>query len=226
MENKFISVAIDGPAGAGKSSVAKSVAKRLGYVYIDTGAMYRAVALFAIRNGVDTRNSDGRLDDILDDIDIEIKYIDSSQHVFLNGEDVSGLIRTPEISMGASNVATVKSVRKKLVSLQRLMAKKANVIMDGRDICTSVLPNAQVKIFLTADSEKRAKRRYDELILKGESVNFEDVLADVKARDKNDSKRKESPLKIAQTATVIDNGDMTLSQTEEYIYNFIKKSIR
>ena len=218
-------IAIDGPSGAGKSTLAKTLAKKFEFIYIDTGAMYRAVALFAIRNGVDTKNSDGKLDEILNDIDIEIKYIDSLQHVFLNGEDVSGLIRTPEISMGASNVATVKSVRQKLVSLQRLMAKKADVIMDGRDICTSVLPDADVKIFLTASAEKRAKRRYDELILKGESVKLEDVLADVLARDKNDSERKESPLKVADDATVIDNGEMDLNQTEEYIYNFIKKSI-
>ena len=206
--------------------MAKAVAKRLGYVYIDTGAMYRAVALFAIRNKVDTKNSDGKLESILDKIDIEIKYIDSVQHVFLNGEDVSDLIRTPEISMGASNVATVKSVRKKLVSIQQLRATKENVIMDGRDICTSVLPCAQVKIFLTASAEKRAKRRYDELISKGENVSLDEVLADVKARDKNDSERKESPLKVAEDATVIDNGDMNLNETEEYIYNFIIESIR
>ena len=226
MENKrFISIAIDGPAGAGKSSVAKAVSKKMGYVYIDTGAMYRSVALYAIRNGIDTKNTDGKLESVLADISIEIKHIDSQQHVFLNGEDVSSLIRTPEVSMGASNVATVKCVRVKLVELQREMAKKANVIMDGRDIATSVLPDANIKIFLTTTPEKRAKRRYDELIAKGEKVELEDVLADVKARDKNDSERKESPLRVADGATVIDNGDMNLEQSVEYIYNFISEKL-
>lgn len=226
MENKkFVSIAIDGPAGAGKSSVAKAVAKRMEYVYIDTGAMYRAVAYFAIQNNIDTKNSDGKLEAALDLIKIDLKHINSVQHVFLNGTDVSDLIRTPEVSMGASNVATVKCVREKLVFMQREMAKVQNVIMDGRDICTNVLPNANVKIFLTASAEKRAKRRYDELILKGEKVNYEEILADVIARDKNDSTRKENPLKIADDATVIDNGDMNLDESVEYIYNFIKQRI-
>lgn len=225
MEKKFVSVAIDGPAGAGKSSVAKAVAKRMGFIYIDTGAMYRSVALFAIRAKIDTKNADGRLEEAIDNIDIEIKHINSVQHIFLNGEDVSELIRTPEVSMGASNVATVKCVRAKLVALQRLMATKADVIMDGRDICTSVLPDADIKIFLTTSAEKRAKRRFDELVSKGESVSYEDVLSDVKARDKNDSERKESPLRVAEDATVIDNGDMNLEETADYIYNFIKERI-
>ncbi len=225
MENKFISVAIDGPAGAGKSSVAKAVSKKMGYVYIDTGAMYRAVGLFAVRNGIDTKNSDGTLTKALDNIDIVIEYIAGEQHVILNGEDVSSLIRTPEVSMAASNVATVKEVRDKLVSLQRIMAKKSNVIMDGRDIGTNVLRDANIKIFLTASAEKRAKRRYDELLLKGEKVDFDEVLADVIARDKNDSERKESPLRVAEDAVLIDNGDMNLEESIEYIFNFIQERI-
>lgn len=226
MENKsFISVAIDGPAGAGKSSVAKAVAKRMGYIYIDTGAMYRAVALYAMQNGIDTKNADGRLEKALEEIQIKIKHIDSLQHIFLNGEDVSDIIRTPEVSMGASNVATVECVRHKLVLMQRDMAKTENVIMDGRDICTSVLPDANIKIFLTAKAEKRAKRRYDELVEKGENVNFNDVLADVIARDKNDSERAVSPLRVAEDATVIDNGDMNLAESVDYIYNFINDRI-
>ena len=225
MENKFISVAIDGPAGAGKSSVAKAVSKKMGYVYIDTGAMYRAVGLFAVRNNLDTRNSDGALVKALDNIDIVIEYVAGEQHVILNGEDVYSLIRTPEVSMAASNVATVKEVRDKLVSLQRIMAKKSNVIMDGRDIGTNVLRDANIKIFLTASAEKRAKRRYDELLLKGEKVDFDEVLADVIKRDKNDSERKESPLRVAEDAVLIDNGDMNLEESIEYIFNFIQERI-
>lgn len=225
MENKFISVAIDGPAGAGKSSVAKAVSKKMGYVYIDTGAMYRAVGLYAIRNALDTRNSDGALVKALDNIDIAIEYVAGEQHIILNGEDVSSLIRTPEVSMAASNVATVKEVRDKLVSLQRIMAKKSNVIMDGRDIGTNVLKDANIKIFLTTSAEKRAQRRYDELMLKGEKVDYDEVLADVIKRDKNDSERKESPLRVAEDAVLIDNGDMNLEESVEYIFNFIQERI-
>ena len=160
---KYISVAVDGPAGAGKSSVSKAVAKSLGYTYIDTGAMYRAVALFAINNGIDAKNETEKLVSRLNEVEIDIKYTDEGQQIYLLGENVSKRIREEDVSVGASNVAVIPEVRKKLVELQRKMAESTNVIMDGRDICSYVLPNADVKIFLTASAESRAKRRYDEL---------------------------------------------------------------
>ena len=158
---KYISVAVDGPAGAGKSSVSKAVAKSLGYTYIDTGAMYHAVALFAINNGIDAKNETEKLVSHLNEVEIDIKYTDDGQQIYLLGENVSKRIREEDVSVGASNVAVIPEVRKKLVELQRKMAESANVIMDGRDICSYVLPNADVKIFLTASAESRAKRRYD-----------------------------------------------------------------
>ena len=172
---KYISVAVDGPAGAGKSSVSKAVAKSLGYTYIDTGAMYRAVALFAINNGIDAKNETEKLVSRLNEVEIDIKYTDEGQQIYLLGENVSKRIREEDVSVGASNVAVIPEVRKKLVELQRKMAESANVIMDGRDICSYVLPNADVKIFLTASAESRAKRRYDELCEKGIECDFEKI---------------------------------------------------
>ena len=163
---KYVSVAIDGPAGAGKSSVSKAAAKSLGFTYIDTGAMYRAAALFAIEHGIDLKNNVQELISHLDDIKIVIKYTDEGQRIYLSGKDVSERIREEEVSVGASDVAVIPQVRTKLVELQREMAKSANVIMDGRDICEYVLPDAQVKIFLTASVDSRARRRYDELTAK------------------------------------------------------------
>lgn len=186
---KYISVAVDGPAGAGKSSVSKAVAKSLGYTYIDTGAMYRAVALFAINNGIDAKNETEKLISRLNEVEIDIKYTDEGQQIYLLGENVSKRIREEDVSVGASNVAVIPEVRKKLVELQRKMAESANVIMDGRDICSYVLPNADVKIFLTASAESRAKRRYDELCEKGIECDFEKIKADMEYRDKNDSQR-------------------------------------
>ena len=167
-----ISIAIDGPSGAGKSTIAKIISKEIGFVYIDTGAMYRAVALQAIRSNVSSLNKSA-VEALLNDINIEIKYINDQQRIILNGEDVSEQIRAPEVSIAASNVATIPAVRIKLVELQRLLAKKHNVIMDGRDIATNVLPNANLKIFLTASVEERAKRRYDELIEKNIETTYE-----------------------------------------------------
>lgn len=161
----MINVAIDGPAGAGKSTIAKAAAKALGYIYVDTGALYRTVALGAVRAGV--LESDDGIAALLPNLQVELKFVDGSQHVYLNGEDVSDLIRTPEISMGASKVSAVPAVRAFLLDLQRDLAKKNNVIMDGRDIATVVLPNAQVKIFLSATPECRARRRYKELVERG-----------------------------------------------------------
>ena len=201
---KYISVAVDGPAGAGKSSVSKAVAKSLGYTYIDTGAMYRAVALFAINNGIDAKNETEKLVSRLNEVEIDIKYTDEGQQIYLLGENVSKRIREEDVSVGASNVAVIPEVRKKLVELQRKMAESANVIMDGRDICSYVLPNADVKIFLTASAESRAKRRYDELCEKGIECDFEKIKADMEDRNKNDSQRAVAPLKKADDAILID----------------------
>ena len=217
----YISVAIDGPAGAGKSSVSREAAKKLGFVYIDTGAMYRAVALYAIRKGIidDSAAIIGALDDIV----ITIKYFDDGQHVFLCGEDVSGEIRTNEVSAGASAVAVIPEVRKKLVALQQEMARTENVIMDGRDICSYVLPNAQVKIFLTASSEERAKRRWLEMKEKGVECDPEQLKADIEARDKNDSSRAAAPLRQAPDAHLLDTSDMSFEESVEAVLRLVEE---
>ena len=220
---KHIAVAVDGPAGAGKSSVSKAVAKDLGLVYIDTGAMYRSVALFAINNGVDIKNNPQELIKKLDEVDISIKYDDSGQLIYLNGEDVTGKIRTPEVSVGASDVAVIKEVREKLVKMQQKMAECDSVIMDGRDICSYVLPNAEVKIFLTASVDARAQRRYKELIEKGETCDFEQIKRDIEYRDINDSTRKESPLKRAEDAVLADTSDLTFEESIELIKRIIRE---
>lgn len=219
---KYISVAVDGPAGAGKSSVSKAVAKSLGYTYIDTGAMYRAVALFAIENGIDTKNETQKLIDRLDEIDIVIKYDNDGQHVVLNGTDVSERIRREDVSVGASNVAAVGEVRKKLVELQRKMARQDNVIMDGRDICSYVLPNADVKIFLTASAHSRAERRYKELCEKGVECDFETIKSDMEYRDKNDSERAVAPLRKAEDAVLVDTTELDFDEAVEKIKGLIE----
>ena len=219
---KYVSVAIDGPAGAGKSSVSKAAAKSLGFTYIDTGAMYRAAALFAIEHGIDLKNNVQELISHLDDIKIVIKYTDEGQRIYLSGKDVSERIREEEVSVGASDVAVIPQVRTKLVDLQREMAKSANVIMDGRDICEYVLPDAQVKIFLTASVDSRARRRYDELTAKGIECDFEKIKADMEYRDKNDSTRAVSPLKQAKDATLVDTTDLTFEQAVEKVKELIK----
>lgn len=218
------SIAIDGPGGAGKSTIAKIVAKKLGCVYIDTGAMYRAVGLFATRRGIDTNNFEA-LEKVLDEIEIGIENIDGTMHIFLCGEDVSDKIRTPEISMAASNVAKAVPVRLKLVELQRKLAEKSNVIMDGRDIGSYVLPDADVKIYLTADVEARAKRRYDELNEKGEKVELSDVLEDMKKRDFNDSNREFAPLCKAEDAILADTTGIGLEESIEMIYEIIMNNL-
>ncbi len=219
----YTAVAVDGPAGAGKSTVSKAAAQDLGFVYIDTGAMYRSVALYAIRNGIDCKSE--KLIEKLDDIKLEIKHFDGGQHIFLNGEDVSEKIRTDEVSLGASNVAVIPDVRKKLVEMQREMAKSNNVIMDGRDICSYVLPNAQVKIFLTASAEARAERRYKEMCEKGISCDFETIKKDIEYRDKNDSERKTAPLRQAPDAVRVDTSDMTFEEAVEKIKELVSKAV-
>ena len=224
---EFISVAIDGPAGAGKSSVAKAVSAKLGYIYVDTGALYRAVGLYMTGKGIDTKSAEAVSKMIeKDNIDINIAFSDGVQHVILNGEDVNGMIRTPEISMAASNVSAVPAVRQFLFDLQRDLAKKNNVIMDGRDIGTVVLPNAQVKVFLTASAEERANRRCKELRGKGMEVNFDKILADIKIRDEQDMNRPIAPLKAADDATVIDSSDMPFEEVVDTLVCVINEKIK
>lgn len=215
-------IAIDGPAGAGKSSVAKAVAKRLGFVYVDTGAMYRAVGLMVLKSGKNPKIKEDVLS-VLGDINIDIKYFDGVQNIFLNGENVSELIRTPEVSVAASDVAVIGEVRRKLVELQRDLAQRNNVIMDGRDIGTRVLPDADVKIFLTASSEERAQRRFKELKEKNIPCNFDDVLADIKYRDKNDSEREIDPLRPAPDSIEFDTTGLTVEESEEDMLKLLQK---
>lgn len=217
-----INIAIDGPAGAGKSTVAKNISKALGIIYLDTGAMYRAVALKAIRSGLDTRDEE-RLASLVEDVDIRIEYKGSDQRIFLDGNDVSGQIRTPEVSIGASNVAVIPAVRIKLVELQRDIAKAHDVVMDGRDIGTYVLPHARYKFFLIASLEERAKRRYSELVAKGVTgTTFEEVMKDISFRDKNDSSRAFAPLVRAQDAFEIDTTNINPQEVADRILTYIK----
>ncbi|MCM1367394.1 MAG: (d)CMP kinase [Roseburia sp.] len=210
------SIALDGPSGAGKSTVAKAVSKRLGITYLDTGALYRALGLKAVAEKVPT-NDAAAVEKALENAEVSIEYRDGAQRVLLDGKDVSDKIRTPEISMAASAVSAIPFVRKKLLGIQRDIAKKSSVILDGRDIGTVVLPDSEFKFFLTASAEVRAKRRYDELCAKGENVSYEAVLKDVNARDRNDSTRAIAPLKKAYDATEIDSDGMTAAQVTDMI---------
>ena len=220
----MINVAIDGPAGAGKSTIAKAAAKELGFIYVDTGALYRAVAYNAVKTGA--IDDEQKIINMLDSTKVELKYVNGVQAVYLNGEDVSAFIRTPEISMGASKVSAIPQVRAFLLNLQREIASKNNVIMDGRDIATVVLPNADVKIFLFASPECRAERRYKELIEKGESVSFDDVLKDVNQRDYQDSHREIAPLKPSDDSIMADTSELTLQESINLIVNTIKERIQ
>ena len=220
----MINVAIDGPAGAGKSTVARAAAKELGFIYVDTGALYRAVGVYCLRKEIVTTDAEG-VCNILGEIKVELKFIDGVQHVYLNNDDVSTEIRLPEASMAASNVSAIPSVRAFLFDLQREIAAKNNCIMDGRDIGTVVLPNAQVKIFLTADPEERAMRRYLELQEKGSNVTYEEVLDDLKIRDYNDSHREIAPLKPAEDSVLINTTGNTLEQSINIIVQTIKEKM-
>ena len=221
---KLISVAIDGPVGAGKSTIARAAAERLNFIYCDTGALYRAVGLFCHRSGVDMHDP-SEIAMAMSDIKLEIRLVDGVQRIFLNGGDVSEEIRQPEISMAASTVSAVPEVRAALLSLQRDIAETNSVIMDGRDIGTVVLPNAEVKIFLTAKPEVRAKRRYDELAAKGSGVTFEEVLNDLNKRDYNDSHRAAAPLKQAADAVLADTSELDFEQSVELICGLIKERL-
>ena len=218
------SIAIDGPSGSGKSSVAKAVAARLGFLYVDTGAIYRTVGVFAKRNNIDPHDEE-TLGANLDKVDVKIKWIDGTQHVFLSDEDVSEEIRLPEMSMYASAVSALGKVRAFLLQMQRDFAKTNNVIMDGRDIGTVVLPDADVKIFMFASAEARAERRYKELIAKGKEVTLKEVLDDMIVRDNNDSSRALAPCKPAEDAIMLDNSEMSLEVNIEKVLEIINEKI-
>lgn len=217
-----IAIAIDGPAGAGKSTIAKLAAKELGYIYVDTGALYRTIGLAAFRRNL-TADDKSEIIAMLPDIKVELAFNDNQEQiVLLDGEDVSGLIRTPEISMMASAVSAIPEVRAYLLDLQRDMAHTNNVIMDGRDIGTVVLPDAKIKIFLSASPECRARRRYDELIEKGMDVKYEDILSDVIARDYADSHRDIAPLKPADDAISVDTSGEDLETSVNKLLNIMR----
>ena len=217
-----INIAIDGPAGAGKSTIAKSISKLLGIIYLDTGAMYRAVALKAINSGIDTKDEE-KLSSLVENIDIKIEYKGNEQRVILEGKDVTELIRTPEVSIGASDVSAIPKVRLKMVELQREIAANNDVVMDGRDIGTFVLPDAKYKFFLTASIEERARRRYEELIARGmKDAKLKDVMKDISYRDKNDSTRAFAPLVKAEDAIEIDTTYLSISEVVDRILSYIK----
>lgn len=214
--SKVYSIALDGPSGAGKSTVAKLIAKTLKITYLDTGALYRALGYVCLINGVDV-NDGGAVEECIKDIDVNIVYRDGVQSVIADGEDVSSKIRTPEVSMAASAVSAIPYVRQKLLGLQRGIAERSSVILDGRDIGTVVLPQAEFKFFLTASAEERARRRFDELIAKGQTVTYEDVYNDVVTRDRNDSTRAIAPLKRAVDAVEINSDKMTAQEVADFI---------
>jgi len=215
-----VNIAIDGPAGAGKSTLARAVAKRLGYIYVDTGALYRAAALYVLERGADIYNS-AVVSSLVPMMDIELKYVNGEQRVYLCGENVSGIIRSPEVSKAASVISAVVAVRQFLFDLQQDIAQTNNVVMDGRDIGTVVLPDAQVKIFLTASPEERAQRRYRELLDKGMDIDYKVVLEEVNQRDYNDSHREVAPLKPAEDSLIVDTTGISLADSEELLYKTI-----
>lgn len=214
---KTINIAIDGPAGAGKSTIAKMVSAKLGYIYVDTGALYRTAALYITENNI----PDEDIEKALENADISLKFIDGVQKVFLGGRDVSGLIRTPEISMAASRTSAIPAVRAYLFETQKKIARENNVIMDGRDIGTVVLPDAEVKIFLTASAEERANRRYKELSEKPDCPPYEDILKDIIQRDYQDMHRETAPLRQADDAVLVDTTNLNLEQSADEIVRII-----
>lgn len=213
-----INIAVDGPAGAGKSSIARAVAEEIGYIYVDTGALYRSIALYSIENKLDNES----LVNSLDKINIRLEFIDKCQHVFLNDNDVSDKIRTPEVSMGASKVSAIPAVREFLFGLQKKIAAENNIIMDGRDIGTVVLPGADLKVFLTASAEERANRRFKEMT--DSSISYEQVLEDIKQRDYNDMHRDIAPLKQAEDAVLLDTTGMTIEEVKQKLKALIDET--
>lgn len=224
--SEVYNIAIDGPAGAGKSTIAKEAAKRLGFIYVDTGAMYRAMALFFIREGIDL-DDEASVCRAAASIEVTISYENGIQQVLLNGENVSGLIRTEEVSQAASKTSAYLPVREKLVELQRKLAQRESVLMDGRDIGTCVLPNADLKIYLTASSAVRAARRHKEFAAKGVMMSLKELEEDIIKRDEQDMHRKNSPLKQAEDAVLVDTSDMTADQViEEVLFLAAQKGIK
>ncbi|MBE6727758.1 MAG: (d)CMP kinase [Ruminococcaceae bacterium] len=220
----MISVAIDGPAGAGKSSLARAAAKELGFIYVDTGALYRTLGLKLIRTNTSVEDI-LLVEQLLKTTKVEIRFVQDEQHVFLDGEDVTSLIRTPEVSMTASKVSAIPAVRAYLLEMQRSLAKSNNVLMDGRDIGTVVLPNATVKIFLTASVEERAKRRYKELVEKGSNVTFDEVYADIEKRDYADSHREIAPLKPADDSKIVDTTGLSIEESLNLLLKTVNEGI-
>lgn len=217
-------IAIDGPGGAGKSTIAKRIASEMGFLYVDTGALYRAIGYYVLSKGVDVTDETGIVD-LLASIQIDLRFVDTEQRVFLNDADISGKIRTEAVSMAASAVSALPGVRNYLLGLQRSLARQNNVVMDGRDIGTVILPDADVKIFLTASPEERARRRYEELIEKGISADYNSVLEDLKKRDYDDSHRKTAPLRPAEDAIHVDTTGNTLEQSIELLTGIIKDNL-
>lgn len=223
--NGHYAIAIDGPSGAGKSTIARAAAKHFGFIYVDTGAIYRTVGLAAYRGGVDRRD-ESAVEALLPQLEIAMRYTDAGeQHMYLNGEDVTALIREPEISICASDVAALPSVRAFLMELQRRMARENSVIMDGRDIGTVVLPDAEVKIFLTASAEARARRRLLELEQKGMKQSFDEVLRNIEYRDEQDSHRAAAPLKKAEEAIVVDTSELSFAESLELVVKTIQQKL-
>lgn len=216
-----INIAIDGPAGAGKSTIAKMVSAEMGYIYVDTGALYRTIAIYLKENNI----ADEDIEKSLENADVSLKFIDGTQRVYLGDRDVTGLIRTPEISMAASRTSAIPAVRRHLFDLQQKIARENNIIMDGRDIGTVVLPDADVKIYLTATPEERANRRYKELSEKPDCPSYDDVLNDIIQRDYQDMNRTAAPLKQADDAVLVDSTNLTLEQAVERITEIIREKI-
>ena len=214
-------IAIDGPAGAGKSTIAKRVSAELSFIYVDTGAMYRAIALYLLKNAIQPEDSDS-VKHALGEIEIAIRYVGGEQHVLLNGEDVSGQIRTEEVGNMASKSSALPCVREKLLELQQKLARENDVVMDGRDIGTNILPDAQLKIYLTASVDTRANRRYKELMEKGTDCDLEEIKKDIEQRDYQDMHREIAPLRQAADAVYLDSSDLTIDQVVEKIKSLAK----
>ncbi|SFA76313.1 cytidylate kinase [Acetitomaculum ruminis DSM 5522] len=217
-------IAIDGPAGAGKSTVAKAIAKKLNMIYVDTGAMYRSIALFMLKEGVDVKDSK-KVAEKCEGANVSIEYVNGAQQVILNGENVNGLIRTSDVSMAASYTSKVKEVRDRMTFLQRQLAKEKDLVMDGRDIGTNVLPDAFLKIYLTADVYVRAKRRYEEFKEKGENYSLDDIAKDISKRDEMDKNREISPLKKAEDAIEVNTDNLTPDEVVDYIISLYKEKV-